>query len=218
MCPEAGAGADAWEEFIQAQNAHELRGLFNIATALFRQATLAFDAGAYPGTSLLCRSALEAALFMFLTREQRDQPKGAWYVVPPETLAGDTRTVYFRELLRAIRKGEILSPEGLKNVERIREHGNVVAHLGARADGVMSGYRESEGDAPLWITEEEALRDLHDTAKILKRLARIVKEEPDRVGPQPRKRIKRVQTWIRVSGKKEGKPEGGGEVRIPPND
>ena len=68
MCPNEGEGATIWEDFLEDPNAHEFRGLFNVATALLRQATLAFDAGAHPGATLLCRSALEAALFIFLTR------------------------------------------------------------------------------------------------------------------------------------------------------
>ena len=77
MCPNGEEGATAWEDFLKDPNEEELRGLFNVATALLRQATLAFDAGAHPGASLLCRSALEAVLFVFMTREQRDQPEAS---------------------------------------------------------------------------------------------------------------------------------------------
>ncbi len=52
MCPIEGEAANAREDFLRDPYAGELREIFNVTAALFRQATLAFDAGAYPLRSI----------------------------------------------------------------------------------------------------------------------------------------------------------------------
>src|SRR3989442_2211501 len=134
------------------------------AFLLYNQATIAFDARAFPAACLMCRSTLEAASYLFLTREKN--PEGLT-TYTPMTLDGEYRNVYTRELRRGIKKADVLSEEQLNNIHRIIEHGNVIAHLAERNDRqALSLIRSKVYLAPveqLWLNEKDAVKDLEDT-------------------------------------------------------
>ncbi len=90
-------------------------------------------------------------------------------------------------------------------------YGFVVAHLASRRDSAIWSSSRDQDRLRIWVSEEEALEDLRDTADILKRLAYVLEEIPEWAGPQPRKRVERVETVVRVGRKSEPDEEGGNE-------
>ncbi len=168
-----------WSELTRDPNAFHLDTLFGIEKVLFRQASQAFDAGAHAGASLLCRSVLEAALYVALTRTKGEQPRGAWNVAIPIGLDGRTRMVPAREMVRAMRKSWILKNDQKDNLKRVFEHGNVIAHTASKKDTEMWPLSKRRRRLRLWVTEAQALQDLRDTVDILKRLAFVAAEIPE---------------------------------------
>ena len=211
---ESGTGGKLWLSLLQDANIRELDTFFGVATAIFGDATRAFDAEAYLGTSLLCRSSLEAAFYIFLTRTV-DRESGDRHVNPPTHMDGKRRTVHFEEVKRAmkqsIRKWGVL-PDDLRDaIDRIHENGNLAAHLASTQDKVVwfqRDRRRPKGRPRFWIDEATAWRDLEDSAAILRRLAYVIHEIPEWAGPPPLKRVRRTEKHWRRDELEEG---GGGE-------
>jgi len=172
--------------------------LFDLPVALFGDAGTSFDAGAYYATSILCRAALEAALYLFLTRSKNGQPSGAWVVHPPFRLDGTLRRVEWTEVKSAISKRKILSYEHIRKLERIQKHGNVAAHLASRTDAMIAGK-----PIDLRTSPDQALEDLRDTAEILRELATILSTKPDLGGPDGRTRLTVVEARFKVVRRKQ---------------
>src|SRR3972149_6618774 len=76
--PSSAAKRGRVETSKEEGELQEAGPLFALPVALFADAGTSFDAGAYYGTSILCRAALEASLYLFLTRSKNGQPSGAW--------------------------------------------------------------------------------------------------------------------------------------------
>ena len=139
---------------------------------LFHQAVLAFDAGADWGTALLCRSALEAACYIFLSRRKAEgQDASAFWTDPPLGLDGKVRRVEFEEVKAGVVGRKVLSDQATHALKRIQDQGNVIAHLGSRSDRHLFLPLEERLRTPLWVNREQALQDLRDTAEIFKSLA-----------------------------------------------
>ncbi|MFQ5910426.1 MAG: hypothetical protein ACE5IJ_06865 [Thermoplasmata archaeon] len=204
-------GKEIWGQLEKDSNAPQLYGFLAVATGTFREATLAFDAGAYLGTSLLCRSSLEAAFYAFLTRSK--QTELHWAVHLPTYLDGTRRVLRFAELKRAMKKSiskyGVLPDELKQSLDRIQDHGNVSAHLSSRRDKLTWFESRFLDGISLWIGKDEALEDLEDTARILKRLAYVLEFIPEWTGPGPWKRIERAEGPVRemVDGEVRGDVE-----------
>lgn len=191
------------------ENARVLNTFFGLATTIFGDATRAFAAEAYVGTSLLCRSSLEAAFYMFPTRSM-DRELGSWLVSPPTKMDEKRREIRFEEIKKAmkqsIRKWGVL-PDKLRDaIDRIHENGNLGAHLATTQDKVVwfqRDRRRPKGRPRFWVDEETAWKDLTDTAAILKRLAYVIDEIPEWAGPPPLQRVRRLETygWSGPSGR-----------------
>lgn len=140
---------------------------------LFHQAVLAFDAGADWGTALLCRSALEAACYVFLTRRKMEGQgrEMAFWSDPPLGLDGKVRRVDFEEVRAGVIARQVLSPDGARDLKRIRDQGNIIAHLASRSDKHLLLPLDERLRSPLWVNRQQALEDLRDTASIFKTLA-----------------------------------------------
>ena|SRR3989442_3122513 len=144
------------------------------AFVIFGEATLASDAGAHEATSLLCRSALEAAMYLFVTNKPRK--RGGWTIDPPKQLDGSVRRVTFDELERAIRGADILSPSQMKDLRRVKIHGDLIAHIGERHVRVMVDVfpKGPPERMRMWVGPNEAYSDLVDTASILESVAKAI--------------------------------------------
>jgi len=188
-------GTPSWANLAMAQ-----------PLALFGQALSAFGAGADAGTALLCRSALEAALYVFLTRRKMEGTEVAHFLEPPVGLDGRLRWVRFEELKRGVISRKVLSLPQEKAISRIQTQGNIIAHLLSRSDAEIFRWAE-EGDSEekdseestsssiqdepakviepetqLWVTRQQAVDDVRDTAEIFKTLADST-TRPDEEGP-----------------------------------
>ncbi len=163
------------ERILQDLMAHlkPEKTILHQSITLFGEAARVFDAGAIEGAALLCRATLEAACYVFL---YRDRSTSMWWRFnPPRTRDGKIRQVSLEEMKRAIAKRGVLSDEQMAALGRIQEDGNLIAHVAARQEVAMVSAPQ-EGDvskARLWLTGDEALRDLQDTANILQTLLEL---------------------------------------------
>jgi hypothetical protein len=151
------------------------------AFLLYNQAAIAFDARAYPAACLMCRSTVEAACYLFLTRKEST-------IYTPMTLDGEVRNVYAGELTRGIRKTKALSDHQLNSLDRIVEHGNLIAHLAERCDKkaihILRSIKGIAENKQLWLEENDAVSDLEDTMTILGTLAYSI-ERPGTLELEP---------------------------------
>jgi hypothetical protein len=194
-------GKDVWEKLK-----HDLEPPLSLyytvlgnPDLLFSEATQAFDARLTAAASLLCRATLEAACYLFLTTKPATTRKGIKENFPL-MLDGEVRKVQFDELIRAVKKAKILSPNLNKALSRIQENGNLIAHLGnihakqitkferearrfnkeiAHKKGITEDQRLREEMKVrrilrFWIDADEVLEDLIDTASILQTLAKHI--------------------------------------------
>ncbi len=199
MCTDEGTDARG-ANLVEKLKTH--REVTIQASGLFTEAAQAFDVKAHTGAVLLCRAALEAMLYAFLTRSREGQPLGTWVVRAPLSLDGSLRRVDFAELIDAIQKRGVLSDQQLTNARRVQEHGNVGAHLAARWDRMVE--RATEKSPPwLWVSPDEAWRDLCDTLEVLTRLSEVLERRPDLAGPAHPASTK-VETKLRLHARPAG--------------
>jgi len=115
--------------------------MFSGIYRLFDQATYCYDAKAYDAVCIMCRSTIEAACYVFLTRER----KFGTLIKPPMTLDGRVRKVSFDELERGVRK--VLSEDQNKALLRIKELGDFIAHLVEKSDRLVWASLRTKPDA-----------------------------------------------------------------------
>src|SRR2546426_11368654 len=92
------------------------------AHALFLEAVNTFDANAFAGTALLCRSTLEAAFLVFLTRKWNTA--GLMRIDRPLNPDGKPRRVEWDELVRDVKSKVNFSKTQNNAINRIHEDGN----------------------------------------------------------------------------------------------
>ncbi len=191
---EGGTGADLWNSLLDDRYIHQFNLFLFYPSQLYHDAARAFDAGAYSGTTLLCRAVLEAAFYTFLTREVDAGGKAVVHLPPPRKLTGELRRVAFHEIWEAMRKVSvkfgILSDELMDAVKRIQMRGNVQAHIATHEDKQMLLSDSAEGTSPgpaLEAGKEETWRDLRATGAILRRLADVAVNSPEWTGPAARR-------------------------------
>ncbi len=107
---------------------------------LFGDATRAFDAEATEGAALLCRAALEAACYVYLYRDK--DSKLWWKFNPPRYPDGRLKRLRFETLMEAVRKQGVLSTEHMEALARIKDDGDLIAHIAERQEREMSSARE----------------------------------------------------------------------------
>jgi len=168
---------DFWQRLLEQFDIATYRNTYSIfsqAYALFGQAAEILKVKAYASVGLLCRATVEAACYLYLTRRK----EGALLTIdPPMTLDGRVRRVLQQELQNAIRKAKVLSYQQLSNLERIVEHGDLIAHLAEKTDrAVMRNFELDRNSDPnrvqIWLDEKGAVEDLEDTMDILLTLVR----------------------------------------------
>jgi hypothetical protein len=149
--------------------------MFDYVHRLFDQATRSFDVESYDAVCLLCRATVEAACYLYLTRKKQriDGKIFGTLSDPPRRLDGSVRRIPFPELQSGIKKKKVLSEEQLKDLERIKEHGDLIAHLAEVTDrniwrSVAKNPDKNPFDAIPKIGEVEASKDLEDTISIIR--------------------------------------------------
>jgi hypothetical protein len=183
-------GEKIFSEFEASILSEKITGsqIVDYTSMLFRNASMVFDAGSAVATSLLCRSTLETAFFLFLTGYWEE---GILRIETPRFLNSRPRNVSFEELKTGITRTwrVVLDPSQVTAIERIQEHGNLIAHFGSRrinevqrADKLLvtpgiekartpEDWRRAvdhfESKLKIWVTQDQALADLRDTSDIL---------------------------------------------------
>ena len=176
-------GEKVWKEYIANPAVSEATSLWhNAPNPLFGQAARAFDAEVFAAVSVLCRAACEAACYLFLTRTVEGHPEGTSRVYMPKTKRGKDVTTRFEDLIEEVRERGILSADQCLNLKRIKDHGDVIAHLGERTTKHVTRPLAHMDDV-LWITEDEARSDLLDAADILSTMAHCIADHPEKMGP-----------------------------------
>ncbi len=170
---------DFWKTYAVLGEAHHL----------FGQATAAFDARLYDATVLLCRTTLESAFFLYLTKKWANEGFVALDI--PKTLDGENRYPEFDELSRGIKKKVMFTDPQIQAIARIQKDGNFVAHFASRRTLELEKYSEAVTQAAegidknpskyerilaynkiaekfqFWISAHKALENLRDTSAIL---------------------------------------------------
>ena len=182
---EVPEGEKVWKQYIGDPAVSKATSLWhNAPNPLFGQAARGFDAKVFAAISVLCRAACEAACYLFLTRTVEGLSPGASRVYMPKTRKGTDATTRLEDLIDEVCKRGILSPDQCLNLKRIKDHGDVIAHLGERTTKAMTRPMRHMDDV-LWMTETEARSDLRDTADILMTIAHCIEEHPEKMGPKP---------------------------------
>jgi hypothetical protein len=173
--PEKGPDPVFWFRLLDSIDLETFSKAYSFlgdAFLLYGQAATAFDARAFPAACLMCRATVEAACYLFLTRERTQT---GFTIYTPMTLDGEVRNVYAGELTKGIRKTKALSDYQLKSLDRIVEDGNIIAHLAERSDKkairILRTLKTIAPNKQLWLEENDAVRDLEDTMTILGTLA-----------------------------------------------
>jgi hypothetical protein len=147
--------------------AHSILGS---ALDLFREGLSCFQNGAYMGSNLVCRSVIETAIYLAISRAS---PRP-----PPSFINVDYTQIRAKwgEIRRRAEDLKILTDNDLSNLTKIRERGNFVAHYGQQLDQRLRSPVESKrGQHKLWSDMEEAKDTLRKTAAVLgKIIARIL--------------------------------------------
>jgi len=168
-----------WKEFIEPFG-NELKEAYprlRDSCMLFGQATLAFDAGARMGAVILCRTALESALYTL--RYTKRKGLMSWDLLePPRNEKCEYEMVPLTKLLKFIKNK--VTMDQLCELNRIKEDGDFVAHIADRLNReiLQAETIEQMGKIRLWISDEEALKDLKGTAMLLQVLGNIAAKEP----------------------------------------
>ena len=190
-------GQQIWQGFRESPaDFLKAQAFIQEAVLLFGEATRCFDAGAYQGVAILCRSTLESAFLEFLSIEWHKN--NFFNIVYPTMLDGKPRRVEFGELENGITQRVNFPEEQKKAISRIQEDGNFVAHFASRkikqrfklskdlekweaSNRDVSGLERVKAVIKLhrsarpWITRDEALRDLRDTLVIIVALCKAMK-------------------------------------------
>ncbi len=169
-------GIELCEQFARRRSDHLGEPLF-----LLNQAGLAFSAGATIGASLLCRSALDSAAFMFYQRAASLEPSvGGLNTSELRKVPTLERTGHadMGEVRRAVRKAANLSPEQIEAWESVQTRGNFGAHTAEKLDEFYRNYREVESRAlrekgvftpseHILVSDIRALEDIRATSEII---------------------------------------------------
>ncbi len=190
--PGQSEGRRTWTNYLANLGVSNPTSLWHDApNPLFDQAALSFDAKAFAATSVLCRAACEAACYLFLTRTVQGLSRGTARVYMPKTSKGLDATTRFEDLIDKMCERSVLTESQCQNIRRIKEHGDVVAHLAERHTKALTRPAAHMDDL-LWITEGHARDDLRDTADILATIASVIEQHPERMGPSPADRPNRT--------------------------
>jgi hypothetical protein len=154
--------------------------LFGPAYILLSDAIRSYNAHAYEAASAMCRATVEASCYVFLTRARRLPPNTGWSIEWPKYLDGRPRNVYIDELSRALRPKKVLTSDDFKAISRIKDNGDLSVHAAAKHDKdlnrlILDPERTglTSGDPiRLWVSKEEAHRDIVDSALILRKLVK----------------------------------------------
>jgi hypothetical protein len=161
----SASGEELWRQFAagfyqQRHSPHLLE-----AADVLSEAVSCCRNGEYLATALMCRTALESALF----QSRISRFEGGASAIDPEVadLIPDIQ-IQWRQVLRwAVRKG-IIDKRLAKDAWKVRELGNFAAHLTERV--MRSAFSRPGESYKLWVGAEEAYYALNITKTVLLQL------------------------------------------------
>lgn len=174
-----------WGDLIRNPAVHWPVTPLRPALEILSDATKAFSANANLGTAILCRAAIDGAFLIYLTYSELDRANNEWEIAFPVGLNGRMRDILWAELKGGIAKDRVFSASDLKEIERVRNHGNLAAHLVERQqrflhDRVRRGTTAQEQSVMPWVVQGDTWKALQKTAKVLERLCVALYERKPR--------------------------------------
>ena len=161
-----------WSDLVKSPQVHWPGTPLPLALDLFSDAVKSFAANAILGAAVMCRATVDTACLIFLTYSKAGEGNHFRSDLP-RGLDGKVREIYWEELRGGVAR--VLTERDMANLKRIREHGNVPAHLGDKylkgieAAVILRDPPEAERRRP-FASQTEGWKDLQDTARILERL------------------------------------------------
>ena len=161
-----------WSDLVKNPQVHWPGTPLSLALDLFSDAVKSFAANARLGAAVLCRATIDTACLISLTYLKAGE--GDHFRIDlPRGLDGKVREVYWEELRGGI--AGVLNEREMARIKRIRDHGNVPAHLGDKylkwieAALLLNDPLEAERRRP-FASQTDVWEDLQETARILERL------------------------------------------------
>ena len=141
--------------------------LFGDVYDLLKEAMSCYQNGAYLATAMVCRTAVESAIYIAISRELHIT-KLDFLQAEQVSIDYQHRDAKRRAMLEFARKKKLLDRKSESQAWRVFELGDFGAHFGQRLDKEIFG-KETKHTKPdrFWVTRREALRALKDTACLL---------------------------------------------------
>jgi len=140
---------------------------------LFHEACSCYQNGAFMAAAIMCRAALEAAVYTLVTRE-------AFVKGPPMSTRINLGLVLdeagniaqWGKIVQAAKEKGLLDTGMETRINHVREQGNFAVHLGQKLDKGMVSWQEGKTSRPgnRWIFESEIRTVLEETLALLNSL------------------------------------------------
>ena len=189
--PQSALGKELWTRYKSSSAADVHNALWRGSepsyqgpvNSLVEDALRAFDSGAYAGATLAARAALEAACYLFLTRSHVDLNGGTSKLYLPKTPKGEDAVTRFEGLAKELCGRDVLSSENCKALWRIKEHGDIAAHLVERDSKSLAKPIKYPRKGRIMPWDSQSKQDLIDTIAILEEIADSIVRRPHLMGP-----------------------------------
>jgi hypothetical protein len=104
----------------------------------------------------------------------------------PKNRKGGDAVTRFEDLIKDLSSRDVLSPEHSKAIWRIKEHGDIAAHLAERDSKVVVKPMTYNSSRPILpFSESQSRKDLEDSIGILHDIADAIEHRPELMGPNP---------------------------------
>ena len=150
---------------------------------LLEDALHAFDSSAFAAATLAARAALEAACYLFLTRSHVDFKQGTSTMHIPKTSKGKAAVTRFENLAKDLCDRNVLSSKNCKALWRVKEHGDIAAHLVERDSKSIANPMRYPHKGRIFPWDSQSQQDLTDTIAILEQIADCMIKRPQLMGP-----------------------------------
>jgi hypothetical protein len=153
---------------------------------LFVQAILSHDAGAREASAIMCRAAIEAIGYTYLTH--KPWLDTAWKIESRKDSKGRFVRLKFSDIRSHLVERKVLDENLVRALDQIKDDGDTAAHLSERLHESLEalvnppagGANETSQSTLVWMTDESARRNLESTLEITKRV--LLAAKADRSG------------------------------------
>lgn len=103
----------------------------------------------------------------------------------PKTRKGKDAATRFESLIKELCSRNVLSPENCKVLWRIKEHGDIAAHLVERDSKFLVKPMTYPRSGSILPSASQPHQDPRDTIRILQEIADAIVKRPELMGPRP---------------------------------